>query len=182
MGQRFTLDASIFQRLVYREVKEDKQGQRRMLPKALDIPAALGSEEAYTILEDTGETGYEGYPENMDKLRKYIADLDGETWTQNLYWSWLYTLDTLIGEKGEGYPSFMHNKAWLHKELNTFLSSWTELKHDTILYAKQIYAEMGAWQGQTIVDMWNRIRSSTPGGCSCKYDPRRSVYPGTYRR
>lgn len=143
MGQRFTLDASIFQRLVYREVKEDKQGQRRMLPKALDIPAALGSEEAYTILEDTGETGYEGYPENMDKLRKYIADLDGETWTQNLYWSWLYTLDTLIGEKSEGYPSFMHNKAWLHKELNTFLSSWTELKHDTILYAKQIYAEMG---------------------------------------
>ena len=143
MGQRFTLDASIFQRLVYREVKENKQGQRRMLPKALDIPAALGSEEAYAILEDQGETDYKGYPENMNKLRKYIAGLEDETWTQNLYWSWLYTLDSLIGEKGEGYPSFMHSKAWLHKELNTFLSSWTELKHDTILYAKQIYAEMG---------------------------------------
>jgi hypothetical protein len=75
----------------------------------------------------------------MELLKKF----DGETRTQNLYWSWLYTLDALIGEKGEGYPSFMHSKAWLHKELNTFLSSWTELKHDTILYAKQIYAEMG---------------------------------------
>ena len=143
MGQRFTLDASIFQRLVYREVKENQQGQRRMLPKALDIPAALGSEEAYAILEDQGETGYEGYSKNMDKLREHIESLDAGTWTQNLYWSWLYTLDALIGEKSEGYPSFMRNKAWLHKELNTFLSGWTELKHDTILYAKQVYAEMG---------------------------------------
>ena len=33
MGQRFTLDAAIFQRLVYREVKENNQGERRMLPK-----------------------------------------------------------------------------------------------------------------------------------------------------
>lgn len=143
MGQRFTLDASVFQRLVYREVKENSQDQRRMLPKALDIPAALGSEEAYDILQDQGKTDYMGYPENMGKLRRYIADLNKETWTQNLYWSWLYTLDTLTGEKGEGFPSFMRNKAWLRKELNTFLSSWTELKHDTILYAKQVYAQMG---------------------------------------
>lgn len=31
----------------------------------------------------------------------------------------------------------------MRKELNTMLGSWTELKHDTILYAKQSYAEMG---------------------------------------
>ena len=37
----------------------------------------------------------------------------------------------------------MLNEAWQRKELNTFLGSWTELKHDTILYAKQNYAEMG---------------------------------------
>ena len=51
MGQRFTPDASIFQRLIYREVEENSQGERRMLPRALDIPAAMGSEEAYAILE-----------------------------------------------------------------------------------------------------------------------------------
>ena len=38
---------------------------------------------------------------------------------------------------------FMQNTAWLRKDLNTFLGSWSELKHDTILYAKQVYAEMG---------------------------------------
>jgi hypothetical protein len=37
----------------------------------------------------------------------------------------------------------MRSAAWLDKQLNTVLGSWTELKHDTILYAKQAYAEMG---------------------------------------
>ena len=143
MGQRFTLDASVFQRLIYREVAENSQGELRMLPKALDIPAAMGSEEAYAILEDKGETDFKNYPENMQKMREFINTLDEETWVQNLYWGWLYTLDSLLGEKGEGYPSFMQNRAWTRKNLNTFLSSWTELKHDTILYAKQVYAEMG---------------------------------------
>ncbi|HAG07575.1 MAG TPA: hypothetical protein DCL13_05305 [Peptococcaceae bacterium] len=143
MGQRFTLDAAIFQRLVYREVGENSKGERRMLPKGLDIPAAMGSKEAYAILEAAGDTDYKHYPEKMEKLRSYISGLDPQTWKQNLYWGWLYTLLPLTEEKGEGYPSFMLNEAWARKELNTYLGSWTELKHDTILYAKQVYAEMG---------------------------------------
>jgi hypothetical protein len=143
MGQRFSLDASIFQRLCYRDVNENPQGERRMLPKGLDIPAALGSEEAYAILESMDETDYELYPENMAKVREYIAGLDEETWTRDLYWNWLYTLLPLIDEKGEDYPAFMRSQAWARKELNTFLGSWTELKHDTILYVKQFYAEAG---------------------------------------
>ncbi len=143
MGQRFTPDASIFQRLVYREVKENSEGNYRMLPKGLDIPAAMGSETAYAILKEMGETDYINYPENMAKLRKDIASLDTGIWTQNLYWTWMYTLNPLTEPKGKGYPSFMQNPAWTLKQLETWLGSWTELKHDTILYAKQIYAEMG---------------------------------------
>jgi len=137
MGQRFTIDASIFQRLVHRDVPG------RMLPKGLDIPAAMGSNEALNILDSIGETKYENYPENMAKMREYVSELKRETWTQNLYWGWMYSLFPLTKEKPEGYPSFMRNSAWTRKELNTFLGSWTELKHDTILYAKQVYAEMG---------------------------------------
>jgi hypothetical protein len=37
----------------------------------------------------------------------------------------------------------MQSTAWLDKQLNTVLGSWAELKHDTILYAKQVYAELG---------------------------------------
>ncbi|MBE0447726.1 MAG: DUF3160 domain-containing protein [Actinobacteria bacterium] len=137
MGQRFTIDAAIFQRLVEREVPG------RMLPKGLDIPAAMGSDEALNILESMGETKYENYSENMAKMKEYISRLDTKIWTQNLYWGWLYSLIPLTKEKPEGYPIFMRNQAWVRKELNTYLGSWTELKHDTILYAKQVYAEMG---------------------------------------
>jgi hypothetical protein len=41
----------------------------------------------------------------------------------------------------------MINQAWVRKDMNSYLGSWTELKHDTILYAKQVYIEMGAQPG-----------------------------------
>jgi hypothetical protein len=44
---------------------------------------------------------------------------------------------------GAGYPMFMQSPAWTQKELNTFQGSWTELKHDTLLYAKAAMAEAG---------------------------------------
>ena len=53
------------------------------------------------------------------------------------------TLMPLLEEKGEGYPSFMTSQAWQQKSLETFAGSFTELKHDTVLYAKQVMAEMG---------------------------------------
>jgi len=137
MGQRFTIDASIFQRLV------DRETPKRMLPKGLDIPSALGSKEALNILTQMGETNYEKYSENMAKMQSYIASLPVEDWTQNLYWGWLYQLRPLIDVKQDGYPTFMQNDAWVRKDLNTFLGSWSELKHDTVLYAKQVYAELG---------------------------------------
>jgi hypothetical protein len=137
MEQRFTIDASIFQRLVDREVPD------RMLPKGLDIPAAMGSDDALKILEEMGETKHINYLTNMGKMRSYISGLDADTWTQNLYWGWLYTIKSLTDRKGPGYPMFMRSNAWARKELNTWLGSWTELKHDTILYAKQCYAECG---------------------------------------
>lgn len=147
MGQRFTLDVAVFQRLLYPEVMENSQGEVRVLPKGMDIPAAMGSAQAYDILKSSGDTDYRNYPQNMTKMEAYIAGLSKETWTQNLYWNWLYTLLPLTWEKPAGYPSFMRNPAWERKELSTYLGSWTELKHDTILYAKPVYAEAGGGGG-----------------------------------
>ncbi len=137
MGQRFVIDAAIFSNLIHSKVPN------RMLPKGLDVPATFNSREALDILIDAGDTKYENYLNNINKMRDYVANLPITTWTQNLYWGWLYTLQPLLSEKPAGYPSFMRNQAWVRKELNTYLGSWTELKHDTILYAKQAYAEMG---------------------------------------
>jgi hypothetical protein len=141
MGQRFVFDAYIFQELIFRSV--GTLDDPRMLPKGLDIFAAMGSEEAHSILQEMDETHYLNYDEQMNKLQSEISALEMDSWTQNLYWSWLYSFQPLIEVKDEAYPAFMRNPAWVRKDLHTALGSWTELKHDTILYAKQAYAELG---------------------------------------
>ncbi|MBC7249449.1 MAG: DUF3160 domain-containing protein [Anaerolineae bacterium] len=148
MGQRFIPDSYIFQELVF-----DKVGDRdnpRLFPKGLDVPAVLGSERAYDILLNVYDEGrYLNYQEQMEKLREEFASLPEEQWTANLYWNWLHSLRPLLEVKGEGYPAFMQNLAWVDKDLNTFLGSWTELRHDTILYAKQSYTVRAVAQPPT---------------------------------
>jgi hypothetical protein len=141
MGQRFTLDAYVFGQVIWRNVGTLEKP--RGLPKALDFFAAQGSEEAYNILKDMGENQYDNYDKQMTKVRKEISALGTDSWTQNLYWSWLYSLQPLTSPKDARFPAFMQTQAWTRKDLNTALGSWTELKHDTILYAKQTMAEMG---------------------------------------
>ena len=141
MGQRFTLDAYVFGQVMWRNV--GTLDNPRDLPKSLDFLAAQGSEEAYAILDEMGETEYVNYDTQLLKVKEEVATLGLDSWTQNLYWSWLYALQPVFEPKGGQYPAFMQTQAWLRKDMHTALSSWTELKHDTILYAKQVMAEMG---------------------------------------
>lgn len=152
MGQRFTIDAAIMQRLIYSAVKENGEGLGRYLPDTLDVPAVLGSAEAIKILEEQGDLEYEGYTDNMVLLKKIYANDDPENWNANLSTGWLHTLRPLFEEKGEGYPKFMQSEEWKKKTLETFAGSYAELKHDTILYAKQIYAEMGGGEEEVLDD------------------------------
>jgi hypothetical protein len=154
MGQRFVPDSYIFQQLVYNQVKQyqgsgqpftlvqSQAGPIRGFPRGLDVPAALGSARALEILTAEGDTDYEGYAGQLAKVQGEFAALPAEQWTANLYWNWLYSLRPLLAPKGEGYPYFMRSPAWADKELHTWLGSWTELRHDTILYAKQSYTIM----------------------------------------
>jgi len=141
MGQRFVPDAYIFRQLIYRNV--GTPDHRRGLPMGLDLLAAMGSERAYQILDEMGETDYENYPQQMQKVQEWLSGLSVEEWTETLYNSWLYCFYPQLEVPGDGYPAFMQSPAWLDKQLNTVLGSWAELKHDTILYAKQVYAELG---------------------------------------
>ncbi len=148
MGQRFIPDSYIFQQLVYDEVRGAYQGSGvpftmsagiRGFPRGLDVPAALNSARALAILTNEGDTDYDGYAEQLAKVQDEFTALPEAQWTSNLYWNWLHTLRPLLEVKGEGYPYFMQSPAWVDKDLHTWLGSWTELRHDTILYAKQSY-------------------------------------------
>ena len=136
MGQRFVPDAYIFQQLVYDKV--GSQTEPRVLPSALDVAGVLGSVRATDLSLNLYNQGqFENYEDQLAKVQREFAALPPEQWTANLYWGWLHTLQPLLSPPGEGYPTFMQNRAWADKELHTYLGSWAELKHDTILYAKQ---------------------------------------------
>ena len=149
MGQRFVFDSYIFQQLVYDRVGaylgtgepftsvESPVGLIRGFPRALDVATAFGSERALEIMRSEGDTEYEGYEEQVGTLRQELSHLVPEQWTQNLYWSWLNSLRPLLDETEATYPAFMRGSTWADKDLQTFLGSWTELRHDTVLYAKQ---------------------------------------------
>lgn len=151
MGQRFTPDSAIFQQLVYSDVGlyqgtgapftlvPSDIGPIRGFPRGLDVAAVFGSERALAILAEEGDTDYDGYLEQSALLQAEFAALPAEQWNATLYWNWLYTLQPLLESKGPGYPPFMQSDAWIDKDLNTWLGSWTELRHDTILYTKQSY-------------------------------------------
>jgi hypothetical protein len=137
MGQRFVPDAYMFDQLMHDRVRD------RGLPRALDVMAVLGSERALAHLEEMGETRFAGYREHMVELRAEFAGLEDSTWLRSVYWSWIDALRPLLAPPSAGHPQFMRSPAWLDKQLTTALGSWTELKRDTVLYAKQASAERG---------------------------------------
>jgi len=171
MGQRFVPDSYMFQQLVSPAVGMyvgndtpftmciTQLGPARCFPRGLDVMAVLGSEMAEDILREEGDTEYGSKSDNkpvdvcsnsnntsydiqLNTLKSDFAGVNLSEWNQNLYWSWLCTLKPLLTEFGDGYPTFMQTEAWQKKELQTALASWTELRHDTILYAKQSYTPL----------------------------------------
>jgi hypothetical protein len=138
MGQRYVPDSYMFQHLCWDKVLPDSHGDRRIMPKGLDVFAVLGSERAYQLL--IPDFDYQGFEENLTSLTSEFADWSESDWQKSSYTSWMYTLESLIYPTYfDEYPEFMQTLAWQDEKLNTALGSWAQLRHDTILYAKQTY-------------------------------------------
>ena len=108
-------------------VVDDEPVVREMLEDFLDmegfdIETASGGGEALEILEEEGDTEYEDYYDQLNRLREDFSSLKEKEWKQNLYWRWLNCLLSLIREPTEGYLlPFMQNRAWIDKEIQTTL-------------------------------------------------------------
>jgi len=141
MGQRYIPDSYVLGQLVYKNV--GTPADPRLMPMGLDVMAAFGSDRAWELLDD--EKHYFNYISQMEMLWNQIGNMSTSEWTHNLYYLWIYSLLPLLNDPGDNYPLFMQSAAWVDKQLSTALASWAELRHDTILYAKQSYTfERGA--------------------------------------
>ncbi|TES92458.1 MAG: DUF3160 domain-containing protein [Candidatus Cloacimonadota bacterium] len=154
MGQRFIPDSYIFQNLVYDKVTNftgtgkpftaipSQLGVVRGFPRGLDVMSVLGCEEALEILKKEGDASYKGYNEQLDRLKKEFSLLKEPDWRKNLYYRIIYQFKKLLDNVDEFKNPYLDRKKWVKKILNTLLGAWAELRHDTILYAKQSYTVM----------------------------------------
>lgn len=149
MGQRFIPDSYIFTSLTQGgETPDPETGQKLpSTPTALMVMSILGSKTADNLLNDwvasNAAQSNKVIAKNITKLKNEFAQFDEKTWTQNVYWAWLYNLLPLFDNHPNGYPMFMQGDPWTKKSLVTALGSWTELRHDTLLYSKESFSEMG---------------------------------------
>ena len=100
--------------------------------RGLDLMALLGSNEAFKILDDEVNAGF-GRDESKSSISKDEVDASSHVnWHKNLYWSWLYSMQSLLQKLPKGYPEFMRTQAWRRHQLHAGLASWIQLHDDTI--------------------------------------------------
>lgn len=138
LGQRFVVDSHVFSNVVYDRVVVDGAKIPRVLPNPLDALFVLGQDQALPHL--AAELDRFPYHGNLHALRFLVDAYQPEFWTSNVYNLWLSALRTLNPPTTDtAFPEPMRSPAWRDRVLNTQLGSWAQLRHDTLLYAKQSY-------------------------------------------
>ncbi len=136
-GQRFVIDSFVLSKVVFDSITYEHTLQERTMPSGLDVMASLGNDEAVALLEP--ELTRWKYGANLLAARRVVEDRAPGAWNATLYDTWLSALTKLDDIPAGEFPEVMRGRAWQRKQLETQLASWAELRHDTILYAKQSY-------------------------------------------
>ena len=137
-GQRFVIDSFVSGNVVYDKITYNGDDICRLFPKTLDILFALGNDAAAQLL--VPELDEYHYSTNLAALRYLIDSYDDSFWQNSVYTMWLSAIRAINPPESRNHlPAFMQTGAWWQQKLNTQLASWTELRHDYLLYAKQSY-------------------------------------------
>jgi len=136
-GQRFILDSYLLGRTVEGYVKN------RNKPLLEEVPFCLGNNAATAVIAPDAAA----YTVSNGDYRPYHARLGAARalfenypyWDRNLYTLWLDGLRSLSVPLSDAVPLVMRSRTWQEKQMNTQLASWAQLRHNTLLYAKQSY-------------------------------------------
>jgi hypothetical protein len=135
-GQRYTLDSEI-----HHNASSPRLFGRTMV-QGLDILKVFGSKTADRLLR---ENDYPKWPELekvLNGMQQSLGNEKDDFWLSTYYTNILYQIRTqAVFENGAGFY-FTEKPGWNLKAMNSAHGTWAELRHDTILYVKQSYAEM----------------------------------------
>jgi hypothetical protein len=155
MSQKFIPDSYWTSKLTQGDEQSDVAGQK--LPdkaSVLQVMSILGSPYATSRLTDL--PFYALHKQAIDTQLGELTDeakrWNNEYWMSNLYTSSLWTVsgmfEWLEAHRGT-LPAFMQSPRWNAKTLLTASGFWTELRHTSLLYAKQSFAELGGGGGDS---------------------------------
>jgi hypothetical protein len=139
-GQRFSYDAWILNRL---NAKSNLPATALYLPACLGDRRALAHATEFVRRQGPAPMSDAAVAAALEDLGKGLAREPAAQWEASLGAGWLAVLGTLTHAYGAGYPRYMQSQPFGDKQIQTFLGSYTELKHNTLLYSKQSYDEMG---------------------------------------
>ena len=140
-GQRFIIDSYVLSNVVYDRIIYNNRKMQREMPDPLDAAFALGNSDASYFLEPDLKRYH--YGANLANMRYLIDQKEEAFWHESLYNSWLGAIRDLspVGDE-QDKPFFMRTAAWHQQKINTQLGSWSQLRHDNLLYAKPSYTGM----------------------------------------
>ena len=158
-GQKFIPDSWAFSQTVFNNIQWVEKGEttfvQRRVPGALDVafsvlannqvvPEIIAQIDGSVTETTRPHAGVfrDGHPyqHNLAAVRAVMDSHNNRAWEKSIYMNWLASLRELSRPTTERpFPEAMRTHAWAMKTLNTQLASWTQLRHDTILYAKQSY-------------------------------------------
>jgi hypothetical protein len=137
-GQRFVIDSYVTGSVVFDRILYNGEKICRLFP----LPRcsfSLGNDASAQLL--VSELNAYHYSPNLSALRYLIDSYEPEFWKSTLYNSWLGLLRNMNPpEDKNALPGFMQTGAYWQQKMNTQLSSWAQLRHDNLLYAKQSYS------------------------------------------
>ncbi|KAG7378250.1 hypothetical protein PHYPSEUDO_010314 [Phytophthora pseudosyringae] len=181
-GQRFIWSSFIFSRLVFEHVIHRDEKQKRRIPSAVDVAFTLfGNDSAAQILADRMNAKppnaaafrspefvpfRDGIPfsSNLVALRQLMdQEFDSEAFNNKASISmlWQRALRALSRPSPNAAGTF-HSRVWQQRLMSTQLGSFTQLRHDTLLYSKQSYTMVcGCEYADGMVDpyplFWRRM-------------------------
>ena len=160
-GEKFTLDGYLFDLNTAWSTQDEFQTKPNiqtalMVPDILEwnslanelVKLRLKNKNAAWAVTDKQLASYDDV--KADSIKKVTEALKDSKVVNNIYHRWLNALGRLVSKVDENAPYFKQSRAYALKNIVTYLWSYTELKHDTLLYVKQpMMAELG-WGG-----MWD---------------------------
>ncbi len=140
-GQRFTFDGKVLA-----DLTPPLAPDWPATPTALYVPAAFGDAHARRLAVQhaagaRGGASTQAIEAQLDQVAAALAPVPDSAWFSSVASKHLHVIGQLARPRGVAFPAFMRSPGWEAKQVETFLGSYTQLKHDTVLYAKQVYAE-----------------------------------------